>query len=232
MFNHKWFWVDIWILSTYSATLVSDLIQLGSPQMPLARTAGPFMRCLLGHTHMKKFVAINSIVIGSLVLPNLATAGVCYSSSSYSAVTNTGPMVALSEPIPAGAAFTVAWSSASISSVRVVFDHSATSTFISGQSDLLNSLNAISGSSSYTETIPSASNGGSATNYFRFNPDLPAVFSNLVISSATCTGTGSSSRGSSSSSGTPATPVPTLPLFGLLALGGLLGFFGLRKLKQ
>ena len=28
------------------------------------------------------------------------------------------------------------------------------------------------------------------------------------------------------------TPVPTLPLFGLLALGGLLGLFGLRKLKQ
>lgn len=30
----------------------------------------------------------------------------------------------------------------------------------------------------------------------------------------------------------PSTPVPTLPLFGLLTLGGLLGFFGLRKLKQ
>ena len=29
-----------------------------------------------------------------------------------------------------------------------------------------------------------------------------------------------------------ATPVPTLPLFGLLTLGGLLGLFGLRKLKQ
>ena len=30
----------------------------------------------------------------------------------------------------------------------------------------------------------------------------------------------------------PATPVPTLPLFGLLTLGGLLGLFGLRKLKK
>ncbi len=29
-----------------------------------------------------------------------------------------------------------------------------------------------------------------------------------------------------------ATPVPALPLFGLLTLGGLLGLFGLRKLKQ
>ena len=29
-----------------------------------------------------------------------------------------------------------------------------------------------------------------------------------------------------------ATPVPTMPLFGLLALGVLLGLFGLRKLKQ
>ena len=205
--------------------------------MPIARTVSPFMRCLLGHSHMKKFVAINSIVIGSLVLPNLATAGVCYSSASYSAVTNTGSMVALSEPIPAGAAFTVAWSSASITnspgttigSVRVVFEHSATSTFTSGQFDYLNSLNPISGSSSYTETVSSANNGGSATNYFRFSPDSPAVFSNLVISSATCTGTGSSSGGSSSSS---ATPVPALPLFGLLTLGGLLGLFGLRKLKQ
>jgi len=175
---------------------------------------------------MKKFIAINSIVIGSLVLPNLATAGVCYSSSSYSAVTNTGSMVALSEPIPAGAAFTVAWSSASITSVRVIFEHSATSTRILGQTEQLNSLNPISGSSSYTETVSSANNGGSATNYFRFNPDSPAVFSNLVISSATCTGTGSSSGGSS------ATAVPALPLFGLLALGGLLGLFGLRKLKQ
>ena len=33
-------------------------------------------------------------------------------------------------------------------------------------------------------------------------------------------------------SGPAATAVPTLPLFGLLTLGGLLGFFGLRKLKQ
>ena len=175
---------------------------------------------------MKKFIAINSIVIGSLVLPNLATAEVCYSSSSYSAVTNTGPMVALSEPIPAGAAFTVAWSSASESSVRVVFDHSATSTFTAGQSDFLNSLNPISGSSSYTETVSSASNGGSATNYFRFNPDIPAVFSDLVISSATCIGTGTGTGSSS------ATPVPALPFFGLLTLGGLLGLFGLRKLRS
>ena len=30
----------------------------------------------------------------------------------------------------------------------------------------------------------------------------------------------------------PATAVPTLPLFGLLTLGGLLGLFGLRKLKR
>ena len=30
----------------------------------------------------------------------------------------------------------------------------------------------------------------------------------------------------------PPNPVPTLPLFGLLALGSLLGLFGLRKLKQ
>jgi hypothetical protein len=194
--------------------------------MPLARSLGLFKRCLLGHSYMKKFIAINSIVIGSLVLPNLATAGVCYSSSSYSAVTNTGSMVALSEPIPAGAAFTVAWSSASITSVRVIFEHSATSTRILGQTEQLNSLNPISGSSSYTETVSSANNGGSATNYFRFNTDSPAVFSNLVISSATCTGTGSSSGGSS------ATAVPALPLFGLLALGGLLGLFGLRKLKQ
>ena len=29
----------------------------------------------------------------------------------------------------------------------------------------------------------------------------------------------------------PATPVPTLPFFGLLALGGLLGLFGVRQLK-
>ena len=29
-----------------------------------------------------------------------------------------------------------------------------------------------------------------------------------------------------------ATAVPTMPFFGLLALGGLLGLFGLRKLKQ
>ena len=31
---------------------------------------------------------------------------------------------------------------------------------------------------------------------------------------------------------TTAVPVPALPLFGLLTLGGLLGLFGLRKLKQ
>jgi len=31
---------------------------------------------------------------------------------------------------------------------------------------------------------------------------------------------------------TPVTPAPTLPFFGLLTLGGLLGLFGLRKLKQ
>ena len=157
-----------------------------------------------------------------------ATAGVCYSSASYSAVTNSTSLVALSEPIPAGAAYTVAWSSASISSVRVIFDHSATSTFTSVQPDQLNSLNPIPGNSPYTETVSSANNGGSATNAFRFNPDTSAVFSNVVISSATCTGTGSSS----SSSGTPATAVPTLPLFGLLALGGLLGLFGLRKLNK
>ena len=30
----------------------------------------------------------------------------------------------------------------------------------------------------------------------------------------------------------PPTPVPALPLFGLLTLGGLLGLFGLRKLKK
>ena len=33
-------------------------------------------------------------------------------------------------------------------------------------------------------------------------------------------------------SAAPATPVPALPLFGLLALGGLLGLFSLRKLKK
>ena len=183
---------------------------------------------------MKKFIAINSIVIGSLVLPNLATAGV--SSSSYSAVSNTGSFVALSEPIPAGAAFTVAWSSASESEVRVVFEHSATSTFTAGQFEYLNSLNPISGSSSYTETVSSANNGGSATNYFRFNPNIDAVFCDLVISSATCTGTGTGT-GTCTGTGTgtgnsSATPVPALPLFGLLTLGGLLGLFGLRKLKK
>ena len=30
----------------------------------------------------------------------------------------------------------------------------------------------------------------------------------------------------------PSVPVPTLPLLGLLSLGGLIGFFGLRKLKK
>ena len=38
--------------------------------------------------------------------------------------------------------------------------------------------------------------------------------------------------GGPSPSGGSATPVPALPLFGLLALGGLLGLFGLRKLKK
>ena len=38
-----------------------------------------------------------------------ATAGVCYSSDSYSASGGGAPFVALSEPIPAGAAYTVAW---------------------------------------------------------------------------------------------------------------------------
>ncbi len=36
----------------------------------------------------------------------------------------------------------------------------------------------------------------------------------------------------STSSSVPPTPVPALPLFGLLTLGGLVGLFGLRKLKQ
>ena len=40
------------------------------------------------------------------------------------------------------------------------------------------------------------------------------------------------SAGSSSSSSSAATAVPTLPLFGVMLLGGLLGLFGLRKLKQ
>ena len=40
-------------------------------------------------------------------------------------------------------------------------------------------------------------------------------------------GTGSDDGGS----GSAATPVPALPLFGLLSLGGLLGFLGLRKLR-
>ena len=43
---------------------------------------------------------------------------------------------------------------------------------------------------------------------------------------------GGSSSSSSSSSSTSATAVPTLPLFGVMLLGGLLGLFGLRKLKQ
>ena len=32
--------------------------------------------------------------------------------------------------------------------------------------------------------------------------------------------------------GAAATPVPALPMFGLLTLGGLLGFLGLRRLRQ
>ena len=191
--------------------------------MPLARTISPFMRCLLCHSYKRKFIAINSIVIGSLVLPNLATAGVCYSSDSYSASGGGAPFVALSEPIPAGAAYTVAWSRASVSSVKVRFDHSADSSY-GGQTDMLESFTDINGFLPYTGTVSSANNGG-VTNYFRFDPlPSPVVFYSVVISSATC--------GTGSSSGTPATAVPTLPLFGLLTLGGLLGFFGLRKLKK
>ena len=90
---------------------------------------------------------------------------------------------------------------------------------------MLESFTDINGFLPYTGTVSSANNGG-VTNYFRFDPlPSPVVFYSVVISSATCTGTGSSS----SSSGTA---VPTLPLFGLLTLGGLVGLFGLRKLKQ
>ena len=66
-----------------------------------------------------------------------------------------------------------------------------------------------------------------------------AVYSGVVYA---VTGGGNKGLDDSDSFGTvslplprpaPATtPVPALPLFGLLALGGLLGLFGLRKLKQ
>lgn len=38
--------------------------------------------------------------------------------------------------------------------------------------------------------------------------------------------------GDTGDGGSAATPVPALPMFGLLTLGGLLGFLGLRRLRQ
>ena len=43
---------------------------------------------------------------------------------------------------------------------------------------------------------------------------------------------GTGSGGGDGGGGAVATPVPALPMFGLLALGGLLGFLGLRRLRQ
>ena len=43
---------------------------------------------------------------------------------------------------------------------------------------------------------------------------------------------GTGSGGGDGGGGAVATPVPALPMFGLLALGGLLGFLGLRKLRR
>ena len=43
---------------------------------------------------------------------------------------------------------------------------------------------------------------------------------------------GTGSGGGDGGGGAAATPVPALPMFGLLTLGGLLGFLGLRRLRQ
>ena len=45
-------------------------------------------------------------------------------------------------------------------------------------------------------------------------------------------GTGSGGCDGGGGAGAVATPVPALPMFGLLTLGGLLGFLGLRKLRR
>jgi len=53
-----------------------------------------------------------------------------------------------------------------------------------------------------------------------------------ITMAAAGTGSGGGDGGDDGGGGAVATPVPALPMFGLLALGGLLGFLGLRRLRQ
>ena len=52
-----------------------------------------------------------------------------------------------------------------------------------------------------------------------------------ITMAAAGTGSGGGDGGGGGGAGAVATPVPALSIFGLLALGGLLGFLGLRKLR-
>ena len=59
-----------------------------------------------------------------------------------------------------------------------------------------------------------------------------ANFGNTATYKITMAAAGTGSGGGDGGGGAVATPVPALPMFGLLALGGLLGFLGLRRLRQ
>ena len=59
-----------------------------------------------------------------------------------------------------------------------------------------------------------------------------AKFGNTATYKITMAAAGTGSGGGDGGGGAAATPVPALPMFGLLTLGGLLGFLGLRRLRQ
>ena len=59
-----------------------------------------------------------------------------------------------------------------------------------------------------------------------------ALLGNSATYKITMAAAGTGSGGGDGGGGAAATPVPALPMFGLLALGGLLGFLGLRRLRQ
>ena len=65
---------------------------------------------------------------------------------------------------------------------------------------------------------------GMDTFYIDLTPPPPSTDNPIILGSGTV-------EDAVSGSTTSATPVPTLPFYGLLALGGLLGLFGFRKLK-
>ena len=83
----------------------------------------------------------------------------------------------------------------------------------------------------YCARFPANDAGGAQAVYITATWDATnSVFTNAsVVYNFPAAGSSSSSG---SGSGSAATAVPTLPLFGVMLLGGLLGLFGLRKLKQ